>query len=109
MTGMGKSQKRRQSAKPDPAKPSAEELEVRRKLGKIDAERAAAKKEGRTLKVTQEERELRAKQGKFMRVRANTPGTPEYLNRQRQREAAETDEAIWNSAHDPETYNSDDW
>ena len=44
-----------------------------------------------------------------MRVRANTAGTPEYQNRQRQREAAKTDEAIWESAHDPETYDSDDW
>ncbi|WP_405140674.1 hypothetical protein OG589_27370 [Sphaerisporangium sp. NBC_01403] len=106
---MGKSQKRRQPAKPDPAKPSVEELEIRRKLGKQDAQRAEAEKQGRKLKVSQEERELRAKQGKFMRVRSKTPGTPEYLNRQRQREAAKTDEAIWNSAHDPETFNSDDW
>ncbi|MER6177812.1 hypothetical protein [Streptosporangium sp. NPDC001681] len=105
---MGKSQKRRQPAKPDPAKPSAEELEVRRKQGKIDAQRAAAKKEGKTLKVTQEERALRAQQGKFMRIRANTSGTPEYQNRQRQREAAKTDEAIWESAHAPETYDSED-
>lgn len=38
--------------------------------------------------------------------RSAGPGTPEYLNSQRQREVAET-EAIWNSVHDPETYNSD--
>ncbi|GGK62615.1 hypothetical protein Ppa06_21090 [Planomonospora parontospora subsp. parontospora] len=106
---MGKSQKQRQPAKPDPAKPSAEELKVRKRLGEIASQRAVAEKQGRKLKVTQEERELRAKQGKFMRIRANTPGTPEYLNRQRQRQAAKTDEAIWNSAHDPETFNSDDW
>jgi hypothetical protein len=54
-------------------------------------------------------KELRAEQGKFARTRANTPGTAEYVNRQRQREAAKIDEAIWNSAHDPETFNSDDW
>ncbi|MER7128643.1 hypothetical protein [Streptosporangium saharense] len=106
---MGKSQKQRQAAKPDPAKPSAEELKVRRRLGEIASRRAAAEMQGRKLKVTQEEQELRAKQGKFMRLRANTPGTPEYLNRQHQREAAKTDEGIWNSAHDPETFNSDDW
>ncbi|WP_449062057.1 hypothetical protein [Planomonospora algeriensis] len=114
----GKAQKQRQTTKhetkpakvkSDPAKPSAEELKVRRRLGEIASARAEAEKQGRKLKVSQEERELRAKQGKFMRIRANTPGTPEYLNRQRQREAAETDEAIWNSAHDPETFDSDDW
>ncbi|MFI6509637.1 hypothetical protein ACIBCT_18680, partial [Streptosporangium sp. NPDC050855] len=73
------------------------------------SKRAAAEKEGKTLKVTQEERALRAQQGKFMRARANTAGTPEYQNRQRQRQAAKTDEAIWQSAHDPETYDSNDW
>ncbi|MGW5155136.1 hypothetical protein [Nonomuraea wenchangensis] len=112
--GEGESQKRRQPAKseqanPDPAQPSAEELRIRRRLGEIASQRAAAEKLGRKLKVTQEERELRAGQGKFMRIRAKTPGTPEYRNRQHQREAAQTDEAIWNTAHDPETFNSDDW
>ncbi|MGV9596118.1 hypothetical protein ACWDR1_05565 [Streptosporangium sandarakinum] len=106
---MGKSQKRRQPAKPDPTKPRAEELEIRRKQGRIDAQRAAAEKEGRTLKVTQEDRQLRAEQGRLMRIRANTPGTPEYINRQRQREDAKAEEGAWESAQDPETYNSEDW
>lgn len=44
-----------------------------------------------------------------MRARANTPGTAEYANRQRQREEAKNEEAIWESAHDPETFNSEGW
>ncbi|MER6831172.1 hypothetical protein ABT352_34645 [Streptosporangium sp. NPDC000563] len=91
---MGKSQKRHQPAKPNPAKPSANELRVRRKQGEIDAKRAAAEKEGRPSKVTQEEQEFRTKQGNLMRARANTPGTHEYVNRQRQLGADEPDEAI---------------
>jgi len=92
--GMGKSQKRHQSAKPDPAQPSAKELKVRRTQREIDTKRAADEKEGRTSKVTQQEREFRTKQGNLMRARANTPGTHEYVNRQRQLGADESDEAI---------------
>ncbi|MER5623682.1 hypothetical protein ABT061_21865 [Streptosporangium sp. NPDC002544] len=104
MNVMGKSKKQRQSAQP-----SAEELEVRQKLGQFAAQHAAAAKQERELKVSQEEQQLRRRQGKFMRVRANTPGTAEYANRQRQREESKTDDAIRESAHDPETFNSDDW
>ncbi|MBB4938284.1 hypothetical protein FHR32_002589 [Streptosporangium album] len=44
-----------------------------------------------------------------MRVRANTPVTAEHTNRQRQRQESKTNDAIRESAHDPETFNSEDW
>ncbi|MFF5248173.1 hypothetical protein ACFY3V_28135 [Streptosporangium sp. NPDC000095] len=45
-----------------------------------------------------------------MRVRANTLSTAEYANRRRQREEAEDEEAAsWESAHDLERFNSENW
>ncbi|MET9344744.1 hypothetical protein [Nonomuraea sp. NPDC003804] len=106
---MGKSHKRGQQAKSDPAQPSADELALRRAQSKYAAQRAGAEKHGQRSKVTPEEKEFRARQAAFSRDRARTPGTPEFKNRERQREAARTEEAIWNSTRDPETFESEEW
>ncbi|WP_431897164.1 hypothetical protein [Nonomuraea sp. bgisy101] len=106
---MGKPHKR-QPAKPDlETATSAEELAMRRAQSEHDARRAAAEKQGQEWKIPPREKERRATQAALSRGRARTPGTPEFKNRERQREAAREDEAIWNSAHDPETFGSEDW
>lgn len=83
------------------------ETTLRAEQGRLDRNRAAltAQRGRRALpKVTKAEKQVRVKLAALASERAWLDGTVH-----RDREQAEMDNAIWNSAHDPETFGSDDW
>jgi hypothetical protein len=83
-----------------------EETTLRAEQSQLDRNRAAdAQHSKRTLpKVTNAEKRVRAKLATLASERAWLDGTVQH-----DREQAAIDNAIWNSAHDPETFGSDDW
>jgi hypothetical protein len=83
------------------------ETPLRGEQSRLDHNRATvtAQRGKRALpKVTNAEKQVRVKLAALASERAWLDGTV-----QRDREQAEIDNAIWNSAHDPETFGSDDW
>lgn len=87
---------------------AAQEAALRGKQSAFaQARNAAAKMPGRGKKkapVSKAEQKIRAELALLQSERAYVDGTVG-----RDRESAETDDAIWNTCHDPETFGTGDW
>ncbi|GAB3147311.1 hypothetical protein GCM10027290_30400 [Micromonospora sonneratiae] len=84
-----------------------EETTLRAEQSQLDRNRTGttAQRGKRALpKVTTAEKRVRGKLAALASERAWLDGTVQH-----DREQAAIDNAIWNSAHDPETFGSDDW